>query len=117
MDWSRFKYQLRAILPIYWHRQGEFDEEWDNELWNLIKDNQIHFVGNYVAHIGKYQVWISNYPYASGDRRMYDVNGSTCSRATAIYLNQQLKSVKLIQRLKFTKEEQDLYFVRKFPQY
>ena len=123
MDWLRLKYQILSILyPAAWVRKSEtFNKEWDTKLWNLLLASDIRCVGRFKADIGGYNVWIENFPYASGSVCLSGWNGAylkdtkemTCSRATAMFLHHQLKAARLLDRLRFTDEDHRFYFERR----
>ncbi len=112
LDWIevnlRRKYQIKAFFtPMCWTRNGVTDSLWDSILWKSLEDGKIELVGAYEAIIDGHVVWIENYPYASGRRRMSGRNDLYCSRATALFLHNQLKEALIFQRLKgpFDKHE------------
>lgn len=114
INWLREWYTLLvAIKPTTWSRNQKTNWEWDAELWQLLLDGQIKFVGTHTAHIGDHIVWIENYPYASGSKYSYKdaiMRKNFCSRATAQFLQHELKTARMLTALKYTPEEQQKYF-------
>ena len=97
---TRLKYQLKAILtPKCWFRLGVVDTGWDKFLWNALDQNKIKIAGKYEAIIDDSKVWIANAPYANGYLECTN-HRKTCSRATALYLQDQIECARIIQRLK-----------------
>ena len=96
------KYWLKAIIsPTTWVRLGKTDPTWDKFLWTALNLNKIELVGRYEAIIDGAIVWIENEGYGDG-RGFLDGEKTKvyCSRATALYLRDQLITARLIQRLK-----------------
>jgi len=120
VDWLRLKYRVLSFLtPACWVSLFPYNKAWDDELWQLLLDGEIKFVDDYRALIGNHKVWIANHPYASGHK--YETLTSskqdvTCSRATALFLGHELKTARLLTRLKYSKEEIKLFFVMRRPQ-
>ena len=93
-----------AINPDRWYRQGKYDKNWDQELWDHIENGRIEFVGGYEAVIaGGKKVWIENVPYANGQERFDDADkpgfGRQCSRTTALLLEESCKKRLLFQKI------------------
>ena len=105
MNYLKLKYKLKAIFtPMCWTRLYPYNEEWDNWLWNSLEQGTEIVVGNCSSKVNGIELWHANYPYASG--HSYEIhhinanNSKQCSRATALFLNDELKSAYMIQRLK-----------------
>lgn len=120
VDWLRVKYTVLSCLNV-WVFLGinnkNYSAAWDKELWDLLVNGQIKFVGQYAALIGEHEVWIANYPYASGCIQQVTATGirlvDQCSRATALFLGHELKAARVLTNLTYTAEEQGYFFVRK----
>lgn len=78
-----------------------YDEEWDKWLWGSLEQGTEIVVGYCASKVDGVEVWHANYPYASGHQYIpNEKNSPQCSRATALFLNDELKSAYMIQRLK-----------------
>ena len=96
----RRKYQLRVLMnPTLWLRNGATDKKWDKFLWQSLDDGKIEIVGNSEALINKVVVWIDNMPYGSGTFKAKKGHTLYCSRATALYLSDQLVEARILQKL------------------
>jgi len=96
------KYWLKAIItPSAWLRLGKTDPTWDKFLWTALDLNKIELVGRFEAIIDGTVVWIENKGYGDGYGHLVgETTRRYCSRATALYLQDELKIALLIQRLK-----------------
>lgn len=96
----KLKYKLLAIItPGCWSRNGKTNWMWDTFLWNALIDGKIECVGSHEALIDNIIVWTNNYPYASGTTGKMD-SEYYCSRATALFLQAQLKETRILQALR-----------------
>lgn len=59
MDWYR-------LLPKYWTQNYPTSDAWDKELNEALDRYSIRNANGYTAMVGPFEVWIANYPYASG---------------------------------------------------
>jgi hypothetical protein len=101
VNWLKFKYKLRALIHVgCWVRNHSTDREWDQELWDLLSRGKIEYVSSYYAIVGTHKVWIENYPYASGVLELASGPRRSCSRATALLLEKELPTARIMQRLK-----------------
>ena len=103
MNYLKLKYKLKAIFtPMCWTRLYPYNEEWDNWLWNSLEQGTEIVVGNCSSKVNGIELWHANYPYASGHsyEEPDDKASAQCSRATALFLNDELKTAYMIQRLK-----------------
>lgn len=102
VNWLKLKYKLFAVLhPGAWIRNNRTNLAWDQELWDLLVRGEIEYVSSHYAIIGKYKVWIENYPYASGTMDSPNgMNSVSCSRATALFLGHELPAARIVQRLR-----------------
>ncbi len=106
---TRLKYKLKVILtPLCWCRSGIIDPQWDQYLWDSIEDGKIEFVGMFQSLINNCKVWTENYPYASGTT-IIDGKMLWCSRATALYLHDQLSEAFIFQKLKGPHDELEIF--------
>lgn len=98
----RTKYWLKVFFsPSCWHRLGKVDPIWDEFLWTALDQNKIELVGTYEAIINDVVVWIRNEGYGDGYAISSDEKDRRyCSRATALYLRDQLIIARIFQRLK-----------------
>lgn len=101
----KFWYHVKVLLtPLCWIRNSKIDKEWDSTFRKMLEDGKIEFQTYYEAYIGGYVVWIGNYPYASGCTSVKEYSGRitelACSRATALFLGDELKKALIIQKLK-----------------
>ena len=96
------KYWLKAIIsPTTWVRLGKTDPTWDKFLWTALDLNKIELVGRFEAIIDGAVVWIANEGYGDGYGHPIGENVRLyCSRATALYLRDQLIIARLLQNLK-----------------
>ena len=112
MSWLRIKYTLLALISMgCWLRSSRSDSAWDKILWDMLIAGKIQCVGEFTADIGGYEVWIRNYPYASG--RLYNRGGPAgplCKRSTALFLNSQLPAGRILTGIRFTADQQRYYF-------
>lgn len=107
----RTKYQLKAIItPGCWLRNNKTDPIWDEWLWTALESNKIEAIGWASAIIDSKEVWIENVPYGNGTTRtLRGVSAKSCSRATALYLIDQLKVALVIQRLSNSLSDLDFF--------
>jgi hypothetical protein len=98
---KRTRYKIASIfLPSYWVRINRTDPDWDLELWELLENQPITFVGRYNALVGDKIVWIENHPYASGSLINQSTSfGEHCGRATSMLLNEKLKQGRIMSAL------------------
>ena len=92
-----------------WVRNYRTDRKWDNKLWELASNLQnFKAIGMHHAIIGDSLVWIQNYPYASGliCEDGFGHGRKSCSRATALYLHDQLKKARILLILKGIEPEE-----------
>lgn len=95
----RIKYFLQALFNTRgWIRNYEYSKEWDIELRKEMR-NRIVIKDHCVATVGKYKIWIANYPYASGRRWIGGVAAELPSRTTMMELRDLLEKNILVQVL------------------
>lgn len=63
MDWYR-------LLPRYWMQNEPTDYEWDEALNKALDLHVVEVLSKYEVQIGPFKVWIENWPYAYGSRRL-----------------------------------------------
>ena len=61
MDWYR-------LLPAYWYQKGRTFGPWDQALSEALSVYGVSEVGAHTCKVGRFTVWISNYPYNFGYR-------------------------------------------------
>ena len=107
------KYKLKVLIsPSVWMRRGKADPTWDKFLWIALELNKIEIIGKYEAIIDGVIVWIENVGFSDGtkDCRVGSKETSLyCNRATALYLQDQLKDALLVQRLKGPFDEMEVW--------
>jgi len=109
-NYLRFKYKLKSIFtPMCWIRNGRTNSEWDRFLWTSLINNKIEFIGECEAIINGCVVWHENAPYASGRYGTFMPSPKYCSRATALYLRDELEKELIIQRLKGPYNELEIF--------
>jgi hypothetical protein len=53
--------------PNFWLRNYPTDERWDKEVRSLLDSGFVPIANDcFSAQLGKYRIWIANYPYAFG---------------------------------------------------
>jgi len=61
MDWGR-------LNPRFWLQNYPTSAEWDTVISAALDSGDVKITGPHTAHIGRYEVWVANYPYAFGYR-------------------------------------------------
>jgi hypothetical protein len=117
IDWLRLYFRLKVLwTPGVWIRIGSsFDSSWDDFLWNSLKDGKIEKLHDkYTARINGITVWICNAPFGNGERWISAISfcrdeeevsnkfkeRNMCSRATALFLQSELKKSMIFLKLK-----------------
>jgi hypothetical protein len=54
------------INPMWWFMSEKYDKNWDKKINELLDKNEFKVESDTRASIGKYSVWIGNYPYYYG---------------------------------------------------
>jgi hypothetical protein len=79
----------------------------------MLENSEIEYLNSYKAFIGGYVVWIENLPYASGSLETKGLHSEStllsCSRKTALFLNDSLESVRLVQELRDPHNRHEVY--------
>ena len=62
--------KLKEILfvlthPSFWLMNYTYSKIWDEELKRLISEYKFEYIDHYSAKIGRYEMWVANYPYAA----------------------------------------------------
>jgi hypothetical protein len=84
---------LISISPRYWLMLYPYSAEWDRILNRLMDTEEFYDVGRFTACIGKYQVWIENYPYGAFTPHSIDLEVRP-SRMTIIRTNRKIAGLR-----------------------
>lgn len=91
---SRFIQNLKFIfMPHYWLMNGEYSNEWDNELNKLLDIYDFTKINEFTAYLGNTKIWINNYPYACFTPYYNGVASFRPSRQTIYRANKKLKRI------------------------
>lgn len=103
-------YKLKVLLhPSHWVRMYPENKEWDEQLWLLLENNPVDFVGKNSVTINNFLVSISGDIRPSGahmgelsdSHRSWNMSVLLCSRATNLLLHEKVQAAKLFSNLKY----------------
>lgn len=59
-----------TINPAYWVSNNSISKPWDRRLRTLIKEGaEVTNADDFTVDLGGITIWVSNYPYAYGNKR------------------------------------------------
>ena len=66
MHWKTKLYYLFRVLitPNCWLQNNCYSKYWDTEFTKLLNTEKFSERGPYTAKLGKYKIWVSNFPFA-----------------------------------------------------
>ncbi len=78
---KKIKDILYTYHPVWISMNYSYSKEWDSELNQLMDMERFIYVDKYFTRIGKYTLWIENYPYASFNNGFFRPSRKTIRRA------------------------------------
>lgn len=78
---------LVLITPGCWLRVGNYSQEWDDKLNELMKREKFKPIDKYTVRLGNLEIWIGNHPYASFE---LENCGVLPRRSTAILAHEKM---------------------------
>lgn len=98
---ARMLLNLRIILlPWYWISNCATCREWDKRLNKMLDNPEFEYVSEHRIELNGQLIWISNYPYAYGERLikmqyLWNTTGLLPSRKTRIRLKRAVNKFML----------------------
>lgn len=91
---KKWVYKLKAVFtPSCWFRNYKTHRGFDDWLWDSLNNFEIDICDQWTARINGKVVWIENAPYANGRLLTQGYIQYSCSRATAILLEEKLRDL------------------------
>lgn len=88
---KKWVYKLKAIFtPSCWVRVDRTHRGFDAWLWDSLNSCEIKLLDEWTARINGKVVWVRNAPYSNGLLYIHGLFLLSCSRATAILLEEKI---------------------------